>query len=204
MPCWRAATGWCRRSPAPSWRIVCTGAVAPEALEALGAVREDIPGAGLLHVTSADRLDADWRRRRPRTARAARLLAPLAPDAALVTVLDGHPATLSWLGAVRGHRVGAGRRPLRPVRRPDRPLSRARARRRRHPGCLRRGPAAALKRRLSCARRQAPARGPAATCRHGRVWRGSRPGPARPAAGASPDPGRTPCRTRSGPGAAHR
>jgi pyruvate dehydrogenase E1 component len=25
----------------------------------------------------------------------------------LVTVLDGHPATLSWLGAVLGHRVRA-------------------------------------------------------------------------------------------------
>jgi len=36
-----------------------------------------------------------------------RLLAPLAPDAGLVTVLDGHPATLSWLGAVRGHAVQA-------------------------------------------------------------------------------------------------
>ena len=34
-----------------------------------------------------------------------RLLAPLAPDAALVTVLDGHPAAHAWLGAVRGHRV---------------------------------------------------------------------------------------------------
>ena len=35
------------------------------------------------------------------------LLDPLAPDAALVTVIDGHPATLSWLGAVRGHTVQA-------------------------------------------------------------------------------------------------
>jgi pyruvate dehydrogenase E1 component len=31
----------------------------------------------------------------------------LAGDAALVTVLDGHPATLSWLGAVRGQVVRA-------------------------------------------------------------------------------------------------
>ena len=31
-----------------------------------------------------------------------------APNAAgIVTVLDGHPATLSWLGAVSGHRVRA-------------------------------------------------------------------------------------------------
>ncbi len=28
-----------------------------------------------------------------------------ARDAALVTVLDAHPATLSWLGSVGGHRI---------------------------------------------------------------------------------------------------
>ncbi len=33
------------------------------------------------------------------------LLAPLDRDAALVTVLDGHPAAHAWLGAVRGQRV---------------------------------------------------------------------------------------------------
>ncbi|MDW8125043.1 MAG: transketolase [Geminicoccaceae bacterium] len=81
--------------------IVFTGAVAPEAQEALAAIREDVPGAGLLNVTSADRLFADWRARGP-ASRAAELLAPLAPDAVLVTVLDGHPATLAWLGSVRG------------------------------------------------------------------------------------------------------
>ena len=27
------------------------------------------------------------------------------PGAGIVTVLDGHPATLSWLGSVAGHRV---------------------------------------------------------------------------------------------------
>ena len=92
--------------PGAELAIVCAGAISPEALEALAAVREDIPGAGLLQVTSADRLDMDWRRR-GRQGVAAGLLAPLAPDAALVTVLDGHPATLSWLGAVLGHRVRA-------------------------------------------------------------------------------------------------
>ena len=34
-----------------------------------------------------------------------RLLAEVPRDAGLVTVLDGHPTTLSWLGAVVGHRV---------------------------------------------------------------------------------------------------
>jgi pyruvate dehydrogenase E1 component len=92
--------------PGAELAIACAGAVTPEALEALAAVREDIPGAGLLLVTSADRLHADWRRY-GRDGTAARLLVPLAGDAALVTVLDGHPATLSWLGSVLGHRVRA-------------------------------------------------------------------------------------------------
>jgi pyruvate dehydrogenase E1 component len=34
-----------------------------------------------------------------------KILAPLAPGAALVTVLDGHPASLAWLGGVAGQRV---------------------------------------------------------------------------------------------------
>jgi len=66
-------------------------------------------------VTSADRLNAGWHaaeRARQAGDRSAsshveRLLAPLARDGALVTVIDGHPATLAWLGAVHGHRVQA-------------------------------------------------------------------------------------------------
>jgi pyruvate dehydrogenase E1 component len=93
--------------------IVYTGAVAPEAIAAHAKILEDVPGAGLLAVTSADRLNAGWtaaqraRQAGRRDARALveRMLAPLAPGAALVTVLDGHPATLGWLGSVLGHRV---------------------------------------------------------------------------------------------------
>ena len=36
-----------------------------------------------------------------------RLLGRLSRDCGLVTVLDGHPATLAWLGGVCGHRVRA-------------------------------------------------------------------------------------------------
>jgi len=88
------------------------GPVAPEAEAAFEALREDVPEAGLLALTSADRLHAGWleaaRARRNGTASVShveRLLAPLAPGAALVTILDGHPAAHSWLGAVRGQRV---------------------------------------------------------------------------------------------------
>jgi pyruvate dehydrogenase E1 component len=87
--------------------IAYAGAVAPEARAAFDLLLEDIPDAGLLAITSADRLHAGWldELRGGEQSQVRRLLAPLGDNAALVTVLDGHPATLSWLGAVARHRV---------------------------------------------------------------------------------------------------
>ena len=88
------------------------GPVAEEVATAFEALREDVPGAGLLAITSPDRLHAGWlaaqRDRRAGslvTSHIESLLAPLAPGAALVTVLDGHPAAHAWLGGVRGQRI---------------------------------------------------------------------------------------------------
>ena len=95
--------------------IAYMGVMAPQALEAHKAMTAHEPGAGLLAVTSADRLHRGWlaaqRARqvgeRETTAAIERLLEPLAGNARLVTVSDSHPAVLSWLGAVRGQRVNA-------------------------------------------------------------------------------------------------
>lgn len=96
-------------SPGAELALVASGAVMAEAVEAHRQIVEDVPGAGLLVVTSAGRLQDDWldalRTGQPERAHVARLLAPLASHAGLVTVLDGHPATLSWLGGVGPHRV---------------------------------------------------------------------------------------------------
>jgi pyruvate dehydrogenase E1 component len=86
--------------------VVYVGAVAPEAIEAHRQILEDVPGAGLLAVTSPDCLHAGWRKDGA-DSHIARLLGQLAPGAGLVSVIDGHPATLSWLGAVGGHRIRA-------------------------------------------------------------------------------------------------
>jgi pyruvate dehydrogenase E1 component len=91
--------------------IVATGATLPEAIEAVTEIGERNPRVGLMVVTSPDRLYADWQARR-HDSHVARLLALLGRDAALVSVIDGHPLTLSWLGAVRGHQI----RPLGVVR----------------------------------------------------------------------------------------
>ena len=101
--------------PAPGARIAIAyqGPVAPEAHAAFAELVAETPGAGLLAVTSSDRLHAGWlaaqraRRAGQRGARAhiEQVLDVLAPDAAIVSILDGHPAAHAWLGAVRGQRV---------------------------------------------------------------------------------------------------
>ncbi|MEQ8353959.1 MAG: transketolase [Kiloniellaceae bacterium] len=107
---------WLRR-PGPNCEAVIAyqGVVAPEAIAAAGLIAEDRRDVGVLAVTSADRLSAGWHaaeRARQEGQAGARshienLLAPIDRDAGLVTVLDGHPTTLSWLGSVQGHRVQA-------------------------------------------------------------------------------------------------
>ncbi|MGA2293228.1 transketolase [Bradyrhizobium sp.] len=96
--------------------IAYTGAVAPEAIEAVGLCGESHRDVGLLAVTSADRLHAGWtgarklrrdRRGPPHLSHIEKLLAPLPRDCGIVTAIDGHPAALGWLGSVRGHRVEA-------------------------------------------------------------------------------------------------
>jgi pyruvate dehydrogenase E1 component len=114
---WREAAlagGYWLREPGPNAEaaIVAMGAVMPEALLAWEELSEDIPGLGLLALTSPDLLHRGWT-----AAQAARwqdrrgashveqLLSRLAPHAGLVTLADAAPASLSWLGGVLGHRV---------------------------------------------------------------------------------------------------
>ena len=99
------AGGYWLREPGPNadLAIAYCGAAAPEALAAHDELLEDASQPGLLAITSPDRLHRSWRttHRDGTTSTAEQLLARLQPGAALVTVGDFHPATLSWLGAVK-------------------------------------------------------------------------------------------------------
>ena len=114
---WKAnalAGGYWLREPGPGAEaaIVAMGAIMPEALAAHDELSADIPGLGLLAVTSPNLLHRGWT-----AAQASRwsgnhapshiesLLARLAPGAGLVTLCDAAPASLSWIGGVLGNRV---------------------------------------------------------------------------------------------------
>jgi pyruvate dehydrogenase E1 component len=96
--------------------IAYTGALAPEAIEATGLLGDSHRDIGLLAITSADRLHAGWtaarkirrgKRNPQHLSHIEKLLKPLPRDCGIVTVLDGHPATLGWIGSVCGHRMEA-------------------------------------------------------------------------------------------------
>lgn len=107
--------GYWMRKPGPNAQIVVayTGVVALEAIEAIGLMAGDRRDIGLLAVTSADRLNAGWtaaQRAREHglphaRSHVERLLSDLPSHCGLITVVDGHPATLAWLGSVHGHRT---------------------------------------------------------------------------------------------------
>jgi pyruvate dehydrogenase E1 component len=92
--------------------IVAMGAVMPEALAAWEELREDVPGLGLLAVTSPGILHRGWTSAQAERWNGSRkpshvedLLSRIPPGGGLVTIADAAPAALSWLGGVLGHRV---------------------------------------------------------------------------------------------------
>lgn len=103
------------RPPGPNCEVVIAyqGVIAPEAIAAAGRLAGMRRDVGVLAVTSADWLNAGWTAAQRARARgvagarshAERLLGDLPRDCRMVTVIDGHPATLAWLGAVAGHRT---------------------------------------------------------------------------------------------------
>ncbi len=107
--------GYWLKPPGPNADVVLVyqGCIAPEVIAAAGLLGESRRDIGVLAVTSADRLNAGWtaaqRARRRGVGQASghveTLLAGLPPHCTLVTVTDGHPAGLAWLGAVHGHRT---------------------------------------------------------------------------------------------------
>ncbi|WP_204248220.1 transketolase-like TK C-terminal-containing protein [Kiloniella spongiae] len=101
------------RKPGPNCELVIVyqGAVANEAIDAAGKLSQHNRDVGVLAVTSADRLNAGWtaaqrdrsRGNRQATSHVEQLFSRLPKHCVVLTVIDGHPATLSWLGAVGGH-----------------------------------------------------------------------------------------------------
>jgi len=108
--------GYWWRNPGPNCELVIAyqGAVAEQAIKAAGQLAELRKDIAVLGITSSDRLysgfmESQHARHQPdnlaRTSHIERLLADVPKHATILSVIDGHPATLSWLGGVYGHQL---------------------------------------------------------------------------------------------------
>ena len=106
--------GYWLKKPTGTQAIAYMGATAPEAVKAWSELIEHFPGLGLLAITSPDLLHREWsaalassRSGENGVSHVETLLRPLGRDGRIVTLVDGSPSALSWIGAVLGQRVHA-------------------------------------------------------------------------------------------------
>ena len=89
--------------------LVGVGAIMPEVLKAAEVLAEQGIAAGVVVLTSADLIYRSWSARGKSTTSTssdiAEVLFPADSPTPLVTVLDGHPHTLSFLAGIRGDKT---------------------------------------------------------------------------------------------------
>lgn len=97
------AGGYWMQAPSKSTKVVIaySGVIAMEVMEAA----KELKNIGLLHITSPDRLVNDWQKCSDGTSHLETLLGDCPKKTQFLTVLDGHPASLTWIGGVYGHKV---------------------------------------------------------------------------------------------------
>jgi len=103
---------WLRKpGPNPEIIIIYQGVVASEAVEATGLLGGRFKDIGVLGITSSDNLFHDWKNKyssnekNNKNSHIEDLLKIIPRDTKIVTVIDGHPMTLSWIGSVFGHKI---------------------------------------------------------------------------------------------------
>ena len=103
---------WLRKpGPNPEIIIIYQGVVASEAVEATGLLGEKFKDVGVLGITSSDNLFQDWKNKyssnekNNKNSHIEDILKIIPRDTKIVTVIDGHPMTLSWIGSVFGHKI---------------------------------------------------------------------------------------------------
>ena len=105
--------GYWLKQPGSNPEIILAyqGVIAAEVIEATANLGEKFRDVGVLAITSSDILLSDWKDKHlsPNQNKAEshieNLLKDVPRDTKILTVIDGHQLTLSWLGSVLGHKV---------------------------------------------------------------------------------------------------
>ena len=105
--------GYWLKQPGSNPEIILAyqGVVAAEVIEATANLGEKFRDIGVLAITSSDILLSNWKdkhlspNQNKTESHVENLLKDVPRDTKILTVIDGHQLTLSWLGSVLGHKV---------------------------------------------------------------------------------------------------
>ena len=105
--------GYWLKEPGSNPEIILAyqGVIATEIIEATKILGEKYRDIGVLAITSSDRMLDDWKNKHispnqnTDESHVESLLKEIPRDTKILTVIDGHQLTLSWLGSVLGHKV---------------------------------------------------------------------------------------------------
>ena len=103
---------WLKKpGPNPELILVYQGVTAHEVIEATGFLGDKFKDIGVLGITSSDCLFHDWKDKHssfgkgPKNSHIEKLFINVPKSTIIITVIDGHPMTLAWLGSVFGHKT---------------------------------------------------------------------------------------------------
>ncbi|MDB9915317.1 transketolase [Alphaproteobacteria bacterium] len=103
---------WLKKpGPNPELILVYQGVTAHEVIEATGFLGDKFKDIGVLGITSSDCLFHDWKENNlsygnsSENSHIEKLFINVPKSTIIITVIDGHPMTLAWLGSVFGHKT---------------------------------------------------------------------------------------------------
>ena len=103
---------WLKKpGPNPDLILVYQGVTAHEVIEATGFLGDKFKDIGVLGITSSDCLFHDWKEKNlsygnsSENSHIEKLFINVPKSTIIITVIDGHPMTLAWLGSVFGHKT---------------------------------------------------------------------------------------------------
>ena len=88
--------------------FICTGVIVGEVLNAIDAMTDDNLQIGLFVVSSPDKLYQDWLQSTKKvgsTSFIEKQLSQIDLSAPIMTIIDGHSSSLSWIGSVKGQKI---------------------------------------------------------------------------------------------------
>ncbi len=104
---------WLKRPKDKSdFTLVFSGSLAPEVETAFEILKEDIPDISILMITSSDRLYKNWRDTQKKNdkgnttlSRIEEIFNETMSDSLIVSVVDAHSSTLSWIGGAVNRKI---------------------------------------------------------------------------------------------------